>query len=231
VPDDLDRLQSRLGYQFSDTGLLLQALTHRSAHRRDNNERLEFLGDALLGQIVASWLFQAFPEASEGQLTRMRASLVREKTLAELGRELGVGEFLVLGGGELKSGGFRRASILADAVEALIGAMQLDGGEQVCRRTVLDWFGQRLDKVSPDLIKDPKTRLQEWLQARRRGLPRYQVMDVRGQAPNQEFDVTCYLAEDTQETFSATGSSRRKAEQAAALAALEWLHGEEEAKQ
>lgn len=228
--EKLSRLQERLGYHFHDGGLLEQALTHRSASRRDNNERLEFLGDAQLGQIISVALFRRFPEAAEGQLTRMRAWLVRGQTLAEVGRELGLGECLHLGGGELKSGGFRRASILADAVEAIIGAVLLDGGEDASRDVVLGWFGNRLERVSPELVrKDPKTRLQEWLQSRQYPLPEYQVDDIRGRAPDQEFDVSCHLVA-MESCFRATAPSRRKAEQAAAALALEWLDAEQREK-
>ena len=146
---DLNRLMARLGYQFQDISLLELALTHRSVSRHRNYERLEFLGDAQLGQIISVALFEQFPEAAEGQLTRMRASLVRGQTLALVARELGLGEYLVLGGGELKSGGFRRDSILADALESIIGAMLLDGGESRCREVVLCWFAPRLDAISP----------------------------------------------------------------------------------
>lgn len=214
---------ARLGYQFNDPQLLALALTHRSVSRRHNNERLEFLGDAQLGQIISTTLFNQFSDAAEGQLTRMRASLVRGQTLALVARELSLGEYLSLGGGELKSGGFRRESILADALEAVIGAVFLDGGEQRCRDVVLDLFAPRLRTITPQSAqKDAKTRLQEWLQARKFELPAYQVVSVEGQAPKQTFEIQCELAH-MQETFSARGASRRKAEQHAALLALEWL--------
>lgn len=220
---DLDRLEGRLGHSFNNRDLLTLALTHRSASRQKNNERLEFLGDALLSEFISVALFQLHPEASEGQLTRMRASLVRGVTLAKLGSELDLGGCLALGGGELKSGGFRRESILADAVEAVIGAIYLDAGQKVCEQRVLGWFADRLTGVSPDTAnKDPKTTLQERLQSRQLLLPEYQVLAVHGQAPNQQFDIECRLQEDDQ-AFVATGPSRRKAEQAAARAALVWL--------
>lgn len=223
MPDALETLQDRLGYRFDDRALLEQALTHRSANRRVNNERLEFLGDAHLGQVISNYLFRNFPEASEGQLTRMRAMLVRGQTLADVARELAVGDHLVLGGGEMKSGGSRRDSILADALEALIGAMVLDGGEQTCKSVVLQWFESRLAEMSPAAVrKDAKTRLQEWLQGRQHPLPEYEVLEIRGQAPNQEFDVVCRLTTLAAE-FQATAASRRKAEQGAAGAALRWL--------
>nr|WP_255612475.1 ribonuclease III [Alcanivorax sp. 1008] len=219
----MERLEDRLGHRFSNRDLLTLALTHRSASRRQNNERLEFLGDSLLSEFISVALFKMHPAATEGQLTRMRASLVRGVTLAELGSELGVGNCLALGGGELKSGGFRRESILADAVEALIGAIYLDAGQRACEQCVLHWFAGRLAEVSPDSAdKDPKTALQEWLQGRQLPLPEYQVLEVHGQAPKQQFDVECRLQEGDK-AFVATGASRRKAEQAAARAAMSWL--------
>lgn len=220
---DLERLEARIGHRFANRDLLTLALTHRSASRRYNNERLEFLGDSLLSEIISVALFRDHVDASEGQLTRMRASLVRGQTLAELGLEMGLGDYLSLGGGELKSGGFRRESILADAIEALIGAIYLDAGQQVCEQRVLKWFAGRLAEVSPlSADKDPKTALQERLQARQIALPDYEVIAVHGQAPKQQFDVRCSLEHHKQEFF-ASGPSRRKAEQAAARAALVWL--------
>lgn len=221
--DDRARLCRRLGYQFANAELLDLALTHRSVSRHRNNERLEFLGDAQLSQVISSELFHRFPEAAEGQLTRMRASLVRGQTLAEVARELEIGEYLVLGGGELKSGGNRRDSILADAVEALIGAMVIDGGELACRDVVLAWFDERLRAISPQNVrKDAKTRLQEWLQGRKHELPTYEVLTVTGQAPRQTFRVECTLP-DLDRRFAASGASRRRAEQQAAEDALAWL--------
>ncbi len=223
MTQNLDRLMPRLGYQFANQELLALALTHRSVSRHRNYERLEFLGDAQLGQIISVALFEQFPDAAEGQLTRMRASLVRGQTLAQVGRELGLGEHLLLGAGELKSGGYRRDSILADALEAIIGAMLLDGGEEACRQVVLGWFAERLEAITPQSAqKDAKTRLQEWLQARKFELPVYQVTRVEGLAPKQTFDVTCEL-EQMQQTFMAQGGSRRKAEQQAVAEALTWL--------
>lgn len=221
--DDLDRLSRRLGYQFQDPSLFQLALSHRSVSRRRNNERLEFLGDAQLSQIISTELFHRFPDAAEGQLTRMRAFLVRGQTLAEVARELGVGEYLILGGGELKSGGNRRDSILADALEALIGAIVIDGGEDICRKVILAWFADRLERISPQSVrKDAKTRLQEWLQARKHELPAYEVVSVTGQAPRQTFEVACVLP-DLEQRFSASGASRRRAEQQVAEQALAWL--------
>lgn len=222
----LSRLSNRLGHVFTDSSLLQQALTHRSAHRQRNNERLEFLGDAQLGQIVARWLFDHFPDASEGQLTRMRAALVRGQTLAEVGRELDLGSCMVLGSGEMKSGGHRRDSILADALEAVIGAIVLDAGADVCRERVLAWFSGRLAEISPQSSgKDAKTRLQELLQARQQPVPVYEVIAVQGQAPQQQFEVRCQLTGHDQ-SFTAKGGSRRRGEQAAATLALAWLETE-----
>lgn len=223
----LNVLARRLGYTFQQEALLVQALTHRSADKKENNERLEFLGDAQLGLMVARWLFDQFPQAGEGQLTRMRARLVREATLADIAAELGIGEHLLLGPGELKSGGRRRASILADALEAIIGAILLDGGEAACVITAQAWYAERLAHISPaSATKDAKTQLQEWLQGRQFVTPRYSVLTTRGSAPHQEFDVECLLP-DQQKNFTATGTSRRRAEQEAAKLALAWLKEQE----
>ena len=176
--DKLNRLASLLGHQFADADLLKRAITHRSAGSR-HNERLEFLGDSILSLVIAETLYQRFPDVSEGDMSRMRATLVREKTLAELAREFDLGEYLILGPGELKSGGFRRESILADTVEAIIGAIYLDAGMDVIRQLLLNWYAQRLEEIRPGAEqKDPKTRLQEFLQGRRRPLPSYVVVKV-----------------------------------------------------
>jgi len=215
-------LARRLGYQFRDFALAEQALTHRS-FGSGHNERLEFLGDSLLNFLIAEALYQRFPTVREGDLSRMRAKLVKGETLAEIAREFELGEWLNLGPGELKSGGHRRDSILADAVEALIGAIYLDGGIDACRERVLDWFGPRLHEVSPgEVNKDPKTRLQELLQARQRPLPIYHLVDTRGDAHNQQFAVECELA-SLDLRFSGVGNSRRSAEQSAAQAAIDHL--------
>ncbi len=166
----LTPLQRRIGYQFQQPELLEQALTHRSCKGK-HNERLEFLGDAILSFVIAEALYQNFPKTREGDLTRMRASLVKGVTLAEIAKELQLSEFLRLGPGELKSGGFRRESILADAVEAILGAIYLDGGEQVCKERILAWFGSRLTVIEPGVQKDSKTKLQEYLQGRKLALP------------------------------------------------------------
>jgi ribonuclease-3 len=219
---DAARLQRTLGYQFRDSQLLRLALTHRSAGGR-NNERLEFLGDSILNHVIAEALFGRFPKAREGELSRMRAALVKGDTLAEVARELELGDSLQLGSGERKSGGHRRGSILADALEAVIGAILLDAGVEQCRERVLDWFSTRLDDLSDSLVeKDPKTRLQEYLQGRGRPLPDYQLVDVNGAAHAQQFRVSCRL-EQPGLVVEGSGSSRRRAEQAAALEALEGL--------
>ena len=220
--DKLNRLETRLGYQFVQADLLKRAITHRSAASR-HNERLEFLGDSILSLVIAEALYHRFPEVSEGDMSRMRATLVREKTLAELAREFDLGEYLILGPGELKSGGFRRESILADTVEAIIGAIYLDAGMDAIRDLLLRWYAQRLEEIRPGVEqKDPKTRLQELLQGRRKPLPNYAVVRVKGEAHNQEFTVQCEI-DGLQDAIVGSGSSRRKAEEAAAGRALEQL--------
>ncbi|MBY5993486.1 ribonuclease III [Ferrimonas balearica] len=218
----LNKLQQALGYGFQDLALLQQALTHRSAAAQ-HNERLEYLGDAVLSFVVAEALYLRFPKVAEGDMTRMRASLVKGVTLAELGRELALGEVIKLGPGELKSGGFRRDSILADAVEAILGAVYLDGGIESCKPLILRLYQQRLEQIEPGIRqKDPKTRLQEHLQARKLPLPEYEVVSVEGDAHNQRFTVRCIVS-DLAAPMVGTGSSRRKAEQDAASRALEQL--------
>lgn len=210
-----EAFQRRLQYRFRDPLLLLRALTHRSADAR-HNERLEFLGDSLLGMFIAEALYAQYPDAAEGELSRMRSALVKEATLASIAGELQLGDILHLGSGELKSGGFRRASILADAMEAVIAAVYLDSDFATSREMVMRLFGARLRQLG-DLGagKDPKTRLQEWLQARQRQLPNYQLLHTEGEAHAQHFVVSCTLADAGLETRG-EGSSRRRAEQAAA---------------
>jgi ribonuclease-3 len=207
-------------HRFADGALLRQALTHRSAGS-PHNERLEFLGDALLNLIVAEQLYQRWPRADEGAMTRARAELVRESTLARIARELGLGERLTLGPGEMKSGGHRRDSILADALEAVIAACYLDAGFDACRKLVLSWHAPLLDAMpSPGHVgKDPKTRLQEWLQARGWPLPVYAALSERGDEHDRIFEVSCTLSQPPM-SASGEGSSRRAAEQAAAEALL-----------
>ena len=225
TPEALARLSKRLGYRFKEQKLLMQALTHRSA-KGLHNERLEFLGDSILGFIIAEQLYQQFPKESEGELTRMRSSLVRGVTLAEMARDFKLGEHLILGPGEKKSGGHRRDSILEDAVEAIIGAIYLDADIETCKDLVLKWFAPRLAEIKPGITqKDPKTRLQEYLQARKIALPNYEVIDIKGQSHNQEFTVKC-TTDINQQAIITKGSSRRKAEQAAAQQVLEMIEND-----
>lgn len=214
------KLGSALGYAFSDPEAVRRALTHRSAPGA-NNERLEFLGDSVLNLGVADLLFSRYPDATEGELTRARASLVRRESLAAIAREAGVGACLVLGAGEQRSGGRDRDSILANAVEALFGAMYLDGGYEAVRRAVERVFAERLARAAPGAgatAKDPKTRLQELLQARGLDLPRYQVVASDGSAHRPTFVVECDAGVGG--PARGEGSSRRQAEQRAAERAL-----------
>ena len=211
------------GHAFADPGLLAQALTHRSAGS-PHNERLEFLGDALLNLIVAEQLYARWPKADEGAMTRARAELVRESALAGVARGLDLGARLTLGPGEMKSGGHRRDSILADALEAVIAALYLDGGFDACRQAVLPWFEPLLAALPPlhQVGKDAKTRLQEWLQARQLPLPNYVLLAETGDDHDKTFLVGCSLTEPPLSTDGA-GSSRRAAEQRAAEAILDRL--------
>jgi ribonuclease-3 len=215
-------VERHLGCRLGNEALLEEALTHRSLGSR-NYERLEFLGDAVLSFVVAEMLYREFDGASEGELSRYRASLVSGETLGEIGLALGIGDHLRLGEGELKSGGFRRASILSDALEAVIGAVYLELGMAPARQAVERLLGSRLGSL-PDAatLKDPKTRLQERLQGRGLGLPRYEVVDVRGEPHCQEFTVRCEVA-DLGLATEAKGTSRRRAEQDAAGQLLERL--------
>ncbi len=216
----IPRLSQKLGYTFKKPSLLVQALTHRSA-KGAHNERLEFLGDSILGFVIAEELYAKFPKENEGDLTRMRSSLVKGVTLADIARDFGLGEYLILGPGELKSGGHRRDSILEDAVEAIIGAVFLDADLETCKTLVLGWFSKRLKQIKPGQEqKDPKTRLQEYLQGRKIALPLYEVIDTKGQSHNQEFTVRCTTSEISIPVVT-KGTSRRKAEQSAAKKVLE----------
>ncbi|SHJ92774.1 ribonuclease III [Halomonas caseinilytica] len=222
MSNSLDIFSRRIGHRFSQPELLELAMTHRSYGGR-NNERLEFLGDSIVNFVIAEDLFQRFPQAREGQLSRLRARLVKGQTLAELAREMEFGECLRLGSGEMKSGGHRRDSILADAVEAVIGAIYLDAGMDTARTRVLSWFAERLETINlQDTQKDPKTRLQEFLQSRQVALPRYEVISVEGEAHAQTFTVECHV-EMLEEHTLGIGSSRRHAEQQAAEQALTQL--------
>lgn len=218
-----EKLERKIGYTFTNNDFLLQALTHRSMGG-EHNERLEFLGDSLLGMFIAQALYFKFPKVTEGDLSRMRATLVRGQTLAELARDFEMGDFLRLGPGELKSGGFRRDSILADSVEAIIAAVYLDSDMKQCEALVLNWYQSRLNSIEPGVSqKDPKTQLQEWLQGRRLPLPAYEVLEVTGQAHNQRFTMSCAV-DGVDEKAIGVGTSRRKAEQDAAQKALEVIH-------
>jgi len=213
-------LEARLDYAFQNTELARAAVTHRSAGGR-NNERLEFLGDAVLGLVIADALYRQLGALAEGDLSRLRASLVNRDTLAELGQELVLGELLLLGPGERKSGGFRRKSILADAIEALLGAVYLDGGYDAARGLVLRLFAGRLQNLpDPEQLKDAKTRLQEYLQGRGLALPVYEMLEVRGKAHEQLFVVGCEIAA-LGITTQGVGRSRRLAEQQAAEQGLQ----------
>ena len=220
--DHAEAFAARLGFAFQDRALLEQALTHRSAGA-PHNERLEFLGDAFLGLVIADELHRLRPHADEGQLTRLRASLVRRETLAELARELDLGACLRLGGGELKSGGHRRDSVLANGLEAVLGAAYRDGGFHAACDLVRRLFASRIASLPESVpAKDPKTRLQEYLQARGRPLPEYAVTGVEGEAHARHFTVACRVA-DLAEPLHGQGASRRKAEQDAAARALTQL--------
>jgi len=219
------RLERSLDYTFDDQGLLQQALTHRSAGSR-NNERLEFLGDAILGGVIAAELYRRYPGAKEGELSRLRANLVRRESLAEIAQTLDLGSCLTLGTGERKSGGHRRDSILSDTVEALLGAIFLDSGFTVCQSCILRLFSARLDSLSDVAsLKDAKTRLQEYLQSRHQPLPEYTVKAVSGEAHAQFFRVECIVDGIGLSPGKGQGSSRRQAEQDAAEDLLARLAG------
>ncbi len=209
-------------YHFNNADLLQQALTHRSVGR-SNYERLEFLGDSILNMVVSTRLFELFPLAPEGDLSRMRARIVRGKTLSEIAVQLDLGRHLNLGEGEMKSGGFRRSSILADAVESILGAIYLDGGYDACRKVIEDLCDPLINDLPPaEELKDAKTRLQEWLQARARPLPAYTLLREEGADHAKRFHVQCGLGDGEARTV-ATGGSRRKAEQMAADELLKLL--------
>ena len=217
------RLMQALGYTFEDEKHLKLALTHRSISGNHNNERLEFLGDAILGMIIADYLYLHFPQEKEGRLTRLRANLVKQESLAEIGRNLKLGDYLNLGAGELKSGGFRRDSILADTVEAILGAIYLDSASiDACKSCLLKWYGSRLQTITTEpTLKDPKSRLQEYLQSHHLPLPVYTVTAVFGEDHNQTFHVQCQV--ENALPVQGSGNSRRYAEQAAATALLTQL--------
>lgn len=220
-------LERRLGHTFTRRKLLQAALTHRSSGD-SNNERLEFLGDGLLDFLVAEMLFERFPNNPEGDLTRLRADLVRQEALHELAGELELGADLALGEGERRSGGHNRPSILADAFEAVLAAIYLDGGFEAARRFVRVRYSARMERLDPARDgKDAKTRLQEFLQARRQPLPAYRIVDIGGEAHAQEFEVVCELGSPPMR-MTGRGRSRRLAEQEAAAAALQRLESQDE---
>lgn len=220
--EGLAELERRLGHTFAHPEHVRQALTHRS-YGTPHNERLEYLGDSLLNCSVATLLYERFPRLPEGDLSRLRAALVNQSSLSEVALSLGVGDMLRLGEGELKSGGYRRPSILADAVEALLGAVYLDAGFEAVRAVVQRLLGERLERAQGlPVDKDPKTALQELLQGRKLPLPRYLVQKTEGEAHEQTFIVECRV-EDLGVVASGQGGSRRAAEQAAAQAVLQAL--------
>lgn len=217
---DFKLLQDRLGHMFKDAALLQQALTHRS-HSSLHNERLEFLGDSVLNCVVASLLFERYNKIDEGDLSRLRANLVKQQSLYEIAQRLELSQFLRLGEGELKSGGFRRPSILADTLEALFGAIFLDAGFNAARDVIRSLYIPILDTVDPKTLgKDAKTLLQEFLQGKKIALPQYNVVATHGAAHNQEFEIECLVPKLDIQVFG-TGGSRRAGEQAAAKLALE----------
>jgi len=223
--DKAKKLTRTLNHTFSDLKLLRAAITHRSTGET-NNERLEFLGDSVLNCVIAAALYQRFPKANEGELTRLRAKMVREETVAEVARDLGIGDYLSLGIGEQKSGGYKRGSILSDAMEAIIGAIYLDSSFETCRDRILNWYEKYLAVLVPGASeKDAKTRLQEYCQAKGVALPIYQVSEIIGEAHNPTFKVECQVPLLAEPTLG-LANSRRKAEQNAAEAALKCLKEE-----
>jgi len=219
---DFEKLFKNLGYSFKDRDLLKAALTHRSV-KAANNERLEFLGDSIVNFIIAEVLYSHYAHSKEGELTRYRSLLVKGETLAALAKELEIGQYLLLGTGELKTGGRNRESILADSLEAVIAGIYHDGGMDICRQCVLSWYGSRIEQLSEIRnSQDPKTQLQEFLQSRGQGLPIYTVVVVRGKAHEQIFVVSCKI-KTLDKLIQAEGSSRRRAEQQAAAMMLREL--------
>ena len=222
MSETLADLEQKLGYTFRDERLLVTALTHRS-YDKNHNERLEYLGDSILGFIIAEVLYQRFADQPEGILTRFRASLVKRETLAKVARTLGLGEYLFLGTGEKRSGGWRRDSILSNSLEAVIGAIYLDSDLSTCTQFVLNLFQDLINSMSPDKqTKDPKTELQEFLQARKIELPEYSVVAEEGEAHNRKFTVECRI-DALGSNVTAQGKSKRAAEQLAARKILELI--------
>ncbi len=219
---DRRKLTQDLGYEFNDISLLETALSHRSA-QGNNYERKEFLGDSIINFIIAEALYLRYPKATEGELSRYRAAIVCGEALAQVAQDFRLGEYLRLGSGELKSGGFRRASILADAFEAVIAAVYLDAGLEVCKQRILEWFAERIETVQTKANhKDPKSRLQEYLQAHKIALPLYEVKKIEGEPHAQIFHVSCTIQKPTLSAV-ASAASRRRAEQLAAEMILEQL--------
>lgn len=211
----LNSLYEKLGYTFNQVNYLKTALTHRS-YSSSNNERLEFLGDSLLNLIIANALYEQYSKAAEGELSRLRAYLVQEDSLAEIAKQIGIGQFLQLGMGELKTGGTERSSILADALEAIIAAIFLDSNFDTCQKFVLKVFREKLHNLSlKGNTRDPKTTLQEYLQSRKQSLPDYEIIETKGESHQQTFTIRCSVESLQKETIG-TSTSRRKAEQEAA---------------
>jgi ribonuclease-3 len=220
APLDIKLLQERLGYTFQKPDLLMQALTHRS-HSKKNNERLEFLGDSVLNCTVAEMLYERYGDLDEGDLSRVRANLVKQQALYEIAQALQLSDCLRLGEGELKSGGFKRPSILADSFEAIVGAIFLDSGFESSKKVLRKWYSQILEHVDPRTLgKDDKTLLQEYLQGHQLPLPIYTVVATTGVAHNQQFEVECSIP-SLKVTLNGKGASRRAAEQAAAKLSLD----------
>lgn len=215
----INKLQKKLGYIFIQQDILYQALTHRSANIQ-HNERLEFLGDSILSFVIAHILYRNFPSINEGDMSRMRAQLVKENTLAKIAHKFKLGKYLTLGQGELKSGGFKRASILANTLEALIGSIFLDSNIKIVEKLILTWYKKKLKNINPENTKkDSKTRLQEYLQSKHLPLPEYCIVQVYGEAHNQKFTIQCHINEIKDELMG-MGVSKKKAEQNSAYQAL-----------
>lgn len=217
----LEKLEKKLGYKFHNIALLQQALSHRSTGNH-SNERMEFLGDSVLNFVIAAELFQKFQDLKEGELSRLRASLVNGEILAQMGREFDLGDYLILGIGEKKSGGSKRSSIIADAMEAIIGAIYLDAGMENCRNQVLHWYKLRLEEIPNIALKDPKTILQEYTQANKLPLPVYNIISIEGVAHDQVFHIECRVDGLPHVTLG-VGNSKRRAEQSAAELYLKQL--------
>ena len=222
MSESISKLEQKLGYNFNNERLLYTALTHRS-YDKNHNERLEYLGDSILGFIIAEALYLHFPDQPEGVLTRFRASLVKRESLAKIARNLGLGEHLLLGTGEKRSGGWRRDSILSNTMEAIIGAIYLDSDISTCKLFVLSLFQELIGNMSPEEEnKDPKTELQEYLQARKMDLPEYRVVAEEGEAHNRMFTVECRI-DGLDKNATAQGKSKRFAEQLVAQKILELI--------